>query len=233
MIHKNNWVNKTTLALFTFGAVISTVGCGQGFKSGGGADSSVGSASAPNISDQMAKASQANKDAQTAIADAQAAIASISDANGNIKLNLFAKSTAQVQTQGLLSPLLAKLQPTFDLVYGKALLVKQQFDSARNQLAAVAAKLDKNNPAQAATLQMIMDQLAQIDNMDAQFKVSMQRLVMNLNYALNAIDKGVNMATSAIPIPFVGFIAGMAIDYLLVDDVKVMIQTFQMKLLSL
>ena len=226
-------LKNAAVILFSAGLTVGLTGCGSGFKAGTASDNVSAAAVKANIDDQMNKAQQATKDAQLAIADAQVAIASISDKNGNIKVGLFSKATSETQTQGLLSPLLDRLQPVFDKVYAKGLLVKQRFDSARISLADAISKLDKNNPAQAAQIQTVMDEMAQIDQLELQFQTSMHTLASRLNYAMNAIDKLVSAATSLIPIPIVGWIAGMAIDYFIVDDVKTMIQNFQLKLMSI
>jgi hypothetical protein len=228
MNKRMNWITGPLVVALT----LSSIGCGQSFRSTGSGAMSTGSqATNADVSDQLAKANQAAKDAQVAMADAQAAIASISDANGNINVGLFTKSTAQTTTQGLLAPLIAKLQPVFDCVYNKALVVKQQFDSARASLAAALAKLNPGDATQASQIAQINAQMAQIDTMEQQFANSMHLLAGKLDLATTALDKIISGATSFIP--GFGWLAGMAIDMLVMSDVKNLISDFKMKLLSL
>ncbi len=204
--------------------VIVAIGCGQGMKSTGGAYTA---ATAANVDEQMNKAAKASADAQTAMSDAMLAISTILSSNGSINGGLFSLG------QGPLAPLIDKIQPVFDKVYDKALMVKKQFETARAALADAVAKLNPNDPAQAATIAQIMEQMKQIDGLELKFEDTMHSLATKLNLAMTGIDQLVNMATSLIPIPGLNWIVGMAIDYLLVNDVKTMIQNFQMKLLAL
>lgn len=236
MSFQSTLILRMSLTILAFTAV----GCGQGFKAGnnGTNDTTTESVKQPtvvDISEQLSKATEATKEAETAMADARVAIASISDAKGNIKINLFGRSSksTDVQAQGLLKPLLAKLQPTFDRVYNKAVMVRDSFARARVMLITAMAKLDKSVPLQAEQIELIMQQVAQIDKLEMQFKNSMHTLATKLNLALNGLDKLVSMATSLIPIPFAGLAAGFVIDLLLVSDIREFIQTFQLKLLSI
>lgn len=214
---------------------VLAVGCGNGFRSGGdvgGVVGGQGAQSQPNIDDTMSKVEAATVEAQQAMADADAAIASISDSNGNIKISLFSSSgtsSKAVSTQGLLAPLVAKLKPVFDTVFSKVSLVKEKIDVAKGLLQDALTKLDPNSQA----AQLILQQLARIADLEAKFSTQMHRLADKLDLALDGIDRIVNLATSFIPIPGLGLIAGQLIDMYLVDDVKDLITDLQAKLLAL
>jgi hypothetical protein len=212
----------------------SAIGCGQGFKSlSKPGDNSSQSSNAADISAQMQKAADASAQAQKAMDDANAAIAQITDDKGNINISLFkTSSTPEVSTQGLLKPLVDKLNVVFDKVFAKIDLVKTQFAAARLALADAMAKLNAADPAQAAQIQMIQTELAKIDALQATFQNTVHLLAVKLDLASFALDKLITSATSLIPIPGVGAIAGIFIDYYLMSDVKDLISTVKAKLLA-
>lgn len=222
---KQMWIARGGLVAVL---AVFAVGCGSGLK--GGSNASSNGAQSVNVDDTIARVQAATADAQKAMADANAAIASISDSNGNIKIDLFATNgSAPVESQGLLAPLIAKLQPIFDTVYNKVLFVKQQFDSAKGMLTDALSKLPANDPQVA----LLTQQLAQVTQLETQFEGQIHDLAGKLSYAITGLDQLVNMATSFIPIPGVGAIAGTLIDMFLLDDVKNLILDLQTKLLAL
>lgn len=232
MNKQTNWIASSVVVAL----VLGSIGCGQGFKTQNGNSASttgISPQASRDVSSQIAMAAQATKDAQSAMADAQAAIASITDANGNINMNLFNKtlSLPLPGTGGLLSPVIAKLQPIFDNVFSKATLVKQQFDAARASLATAIAGLNSADPAQAAQIAQITAQLAQIDKMEQQFTDAMHLLAGKIDLAVAALNNVVSGITSYIP--GFGWLAGMAIDYLVMDDVKNLLADFKAKLISI
>lgn len=214
---------------------VFAMGCGNGFRSGsdaGSTSTSLGEQSQQNIDDTLAKVEAAQVEAQQAMAEADAAIASISDSNGNIKISLFSSSgtsSKAVSSQGLLAPLVAKLKPVFDTVFNKVSLVKEKLEVAKSLLQGALTKLDPNSQA----AQLIIQQLARIGDLEAQFSTQMHRLADKLDLALDGIDRIVRLATSFIPIPGLGYVAGTLIDMYLVDDVKDLITDLQAKLNAL
>lgn len=236
MTRQWNWMSGYVVMALT----ISSIGCGQGFKSQGPAQAQAQTANAahstpndstPNVSEALAKAQQATVDAQTAMADAQATVATISDANGNINVSLFTNTARSIHAKGLLAPVIARIQPIFDRVFSRAQAVKVQFESARATLAAAIAKFDKNIPAEAALIAQVTQQMGRIDALEQQFRKSMQVLAGKLNLASLALDKVISGATSFIP--GFGGLANLAIDYFVMADVKTMISDFKLKLLAL
>ncbi|NJM10323.1 MAG: hypothetical protein HC883_05550 [Bdellovibrionaceae bacterium] len=147
--HKNVLVGSVLIVFAT-----SVIGCGEGLRSSGASNDKVGPNSATNstedISKEIQKAEKANQEAQAAIDEALGALSSIQDENGNIKVSLFQKSTAEVNTTGLLTPIIDKLRVAFDTVFAKVALVKSKFDEARQLLLNCFGELDQNDPAQAA-----------------------------------------------------------------------------------
>jgi hypothetical protein len=225
------YVNNCVRGLIVLAAV-SAIGCGQGFKSGSSASGNSAASTIANIDDQLAKANQAAKDAQTAMGEAQDAIDQITDANGNINISLFTKSSSsQVQSSGLLAPLVAKLQPLFDNVFNKVNMVEQQFAAARLALADALGKLNQNDPAQAALVAKVQAQLAQIDALEASFRDKVHALAGKLTLAITGLDKIINGVTSFIP--GFGWLASWALDMFVMDDVKNLILDLQTKLLAI
>ncbi len=207
-----------------------SIGCGQTMRpySVEGVDTSLNIES----DDQMAKAERAAKDAQAAIDEANALIANITDDNGNINVGLFKKAAANgATTQALLDPISNQLRAAFDKIYAKVLLVKTQFGKARQALNDALAKIDQANPANSAQVALIMAQLAALDKLEAQFSTSMHSLASKLDLAtagLDAIIKGVTTF-----IPGFGSIIGMALDFLVMGDLKTLIAELKTKLMAL
>jgi hypothetical protein len=210
--------------------MVSTVGCGQGFRATSVGSNTAASAGTVDISEQLAKAEDARKQAQAAMADAKAAIDQISDDQGNINIGLF--QTSETQTQGLLSPIIDKLNGVFDKLFAKIDFVKQQFTTARAALTAALAQLNQANPLQAAQIQQIMAEMSQIDAMEAQFQSSMHLLADKLDLASAALDKLINSATSFIPVPGLSIVAGVLIDMFVMSDVKNLIASLKARLLA-
>lgn len=236
MVRTNKWLASGIAFVFT----VSTVGCGQGFRTtsptvdgttsesvNNGSGTSVTSA---DLADQLAKAQAANEDAKAAFADAQAALSGLYDGSGNINLGLF--SSSDTQTQGLLAPIVDKLNTVFDAVFAKINQVKQQFDTARAAAAAAVAQLNQNDPAQAALYQQAMAQLSQIDAMETQFQTMIHGLASQLDVVSAALNNVVNSATSLIPIPGLGSLAGVLINLFVMSDVQNLISSVKAKLLA-
>ena len=225
-MNTSNWLSVSIVAVLAAGSI----GCGQTMRpySVKGVDTSLNVES----DDQMAKAEQAAKDAQVAIDEANVLIANITDDNGNINIGLFKKaSNSGVTTQALLDPISNHLRAVFDKVYAKILLVKQQFAVARQALNDALARIDQANPANAAQVALIMAQLAKIDQLEAQFSTSMRSLASKLDLAtagLDAIIKGVTTF-----IPGWGSLIGMALDFLIMGDIKALIMELKAKLMAL
>ncbi len=218
------WITRSMVAVMA----ISAIGCGQGFKTGN--KSASNGVQAVDVSDQLAKAQAAAKAAEVAMTEADAAVAQMTDKNGNINVSLFTKSsTNSVQTQGLLAPLLAKLQPIFDKVLSKVTVVEAQFTTARGLLADALGKLNPNDPVQAQLIQKIKDQMAQIDLMEQKFKDGIHMLASKLTLVIVGLDNIVNKVTAFIP--GFGWLASLALDMLVMQDVKDIILAFQQKLM--
>jgi hypothetical protein len=220
-------VNIATVLAF------SSVGCGQGFRNSG--SSNAGVSQSVNVNDQLAKAQAASEQAQKAMADANTALADIMDDKGNIKLGLFSttSSDSQTRTAGLLAPIIDKLNAVFDKLFAKVDLVKQQFAMARAALNDALSKLSAADPAQAAQIDQIKQELASIDTLEQQFSNQMHSLASKLDLASSAIDKLLQTATSAIPVPGLGTIAGVLVDMFLMSDVKNLIASIKAKLLAI
>jgi len=205
-------------------------GCGQSFKS----QSSTGTLSqtATDISSEMTKAEEANQLALAAMSEANNALKDITDDKGNINIGLFSKTgTAQVSSQALMDPIIAKLRVVFYNVFARVSVVKVKFGEARQLLLTAIAKLDSNIPEQAAMISQVMSQLAKIDAMERQFSASMHSLAGKLDLAVIGLERLVSGATSFIP--GFGFIAGLALDYLVMNDIKAFIAEIKMRLLTL
>lgn len=225
MVKQMNMVTGSVLTVLAAGLM----GCGQGFKSNGVSDAG---AQAVNIQSELAKAEEASHDAQTAMAEAEEALKAIQDENGNINLGLFMKSSSsEVQAQGLLSPIVDKLRTVFNTVFVKIETVKAKFTAARTALLTALGRLDHTDPVQAAMISEITAQLGKIDAMEAQFRVAMQMLAGKLDLAVTALDKVISGLTSFIP--GWGWLVNLAVDYVLMTDIKAFIAEIKMRLLAL
>ena len=220
-----NWLLGSIIAILAAGSV----GCGQSMRpySAKGVDSSL----TVESDNQMAKAEQAAKEAQAAIDEANALIDSITDKNGNINIGLFKKPSADVQTKGLLDPITNQLRAVFDKVYEKVLLVKQTFAKARQSLNDALAKIDQSNPATQAQVALIMAQLAKIDQLEAAFSTQMHSLASKLDLATAGLDAIIKGLTTFIP--GWGSIIGLALDFLVMGEVKTLIMELKAKLMAL
>ncbi len=211
-------------------AAIGAVGCGQGFKTGSSATTSAQAVA--NVDDQLAKADKAASDALLAMTQAQAALDQITDSQGNININLFTKNFgATANATGLLAPLIAKLQPLFDQVYDKVVLVKNQFSVARVALTDAIGKLNANDPAQAALIAKVKEQISRIDMLETTFRNKIHLLAGKMSLAITGLDRIVSGATSFIP--GFGWLASWALDMFVMGDVKQLILDLQAKLLAI
>ncbi len=212
-----------------------SIGCGQTMRPFGysnGDDQVISN----DVTDSLAKAELAAKEANLAIEEANAIIAQITDENGNINVGLFRKpSGAQAQqavgAMGLLDPLTNQLRAVFDKLFAKVLVVKQQFGKARQALNDALAKIDQTNPANAAMVAEIMAQLAKIDQLEAQFSTQMHSLASKLDLAISGLDgilKGVITF-----LPGWGSLIGLALDMLVMGDIKALILELKAKLMAL
>ena len=226
---------QRSLGLITVLSALSLTACGQGFKvQGSNSLTSNNIQSVADVKAQIDEAQKATDDAEAAMAEAQAAVASISDANGNIDIDLFSVANpATVAPQGLLSPVIDRLKGVFDTVIAKVKIVTEKFDMARAALAAAMAKLDPNVPAQAAMIEQITQALAKVDFLESQFHGAMQMLAGKLDLATSAINNLINTGCSFIPIPGACAIVGIIVDTVLMNDVKALIAHFKAELLAL
>lgn len=208
---------------------VATIGCGQGFRGVSNASDAVAIASA---NDAMNKAEEANQEAIQAMADADEALKSIQDENGNINVNLFKKSSStSVASAGLLAPVVNKLRTAFDKVFAKVEMVKEKFTLARAKLDEALSKLSATDPAQAALIAQIRQQIAAINGLEAQFSSKMHSLASKLDLVTGALDKVISGATSFIP--GFGFLANMLLDHFVMADVKDFILEIKTRLLAL
>lgn len=221
-----NWLCGSIVAVVAAGSI----GCGNTMRpyQVEGVDTSL----TVESDDQFAKAEQAAKDAQAAIDEANALIAEITDDNGNINVGLFKKPAANsVSTQALLDPVTNKLREVFNKIYDKALLVKQQFAKSRQALNDALAKIDQTNPANAAQIALITAQLAALDKLEAQYSTSMRSLASKLDLAVAGLDAIIKGVTTFIP--GWGSLIGMALDFLVMGDLKTLIMELKTKLMAL
>jgi len=221
-----NWLSGSIIAVFAAGSI----GCGNTMRpyKVEGVDTSLTIES----DDQFAKAEQAAKEAQLAMDEANALIAEITDDNGNINVGLFKKaSNNTVTTQALLDPITNKLRAVFDKIYDKALLVKTQFAKARQALNDALAKIDQTNPANSAQIALITAQLAALDKLEAQYSTSMRSLASKLDLAVAGLDAIIKGVTTFIP--GWGSLVGMALDFLVMGDLKNLILELKTKLMAL
>jgi len=223
---KQRIIAGSVLAIFA----VSTIGCGQGLRSSGGTGK-VTASHVEDISKEVQKAEQANEEAQNAILEANLALASIQDEKGNIKISLFKKSTSEVNTTGLLTPVIDRLRVTFETVFAKVALVKAKFNEARQLLMVALSRLDHNDPAQAALIAEVMKQMAAIDAMEAKFRTSMFQLAGKLDLAVDALSKIISGATSFIP--GFGSIIGIGLDFLVMSDIRNFVAEIKMKLMGI
>lgn len=210
-----------------------SIGCGQTMRPFSHGDSQVIS---NDVSDSLAKAELAAKEANLAIQEANAIIEQITDENGNINIGLFKKpSGAQAQQAvgalGLLDPITNQLRSVFDKLFAKVMVVKEQFNKARQALNDALAKIDQTNPANAAMVAEIMAQLAKIDQLEAQFSTQMHSLASKLDLAIAGLDGIIKGAITFIP--GWGSIIGLAIDFLVMGDIKALILELKTKLMAL
>lgn len=219
--------NLVTGSLVAFIAATSLVGCGQSMQSANSQKAS--SAQEVDVSADLKAAEEATNDAMAAMADADEAMKSLQDENGNINLGLFKSGGAQ--SQGLLTPILDKLRPTFDKVFEKILVVKAKFQEARAKLVEALTKLDPNIPAQAAMIEQIKKALAQIDAMEQQFRVQLVNLTGKMDQAVDALTKIISRVTNFIP--GWGWIVDLVLDFTVMSDVRDFINEIKMKLLTL
>lgn len=233
---QNNMITKLT-AVIAIAMAMSTVGCGSGFQAGGagngGQDLGAKTSTPVSVEEEMAKAEQASVDAQDAIAEAQALIKQITDDKGNINLNLFKKS-AKSETATAASPipgLTEKLRTVFDKVFGKVTDVRTKFNDARKNLADALAKLDRNDPVQAEMINKILGELAKVDVMEQQFLSQIKSLASKLDLAITGLDKLVGGITNFIP--GFGWVAKYLLDWLVIDDVKMLIMELKYRLMNL
>jgi hypothetical protein len=181
--------------------------------------------------DQMQKAEQAAKEAQAAIDDANKLINEITDDSGTINVGLFKKPAESVSTKGLLDPITDKLREVFDMIYAKVAVVKAAFAKARQALNDALAKIDQSNPANQAQVAMIMANLAKLDQLEAKFSDSMHMLASKLDLAISGLDGIISGLTTWLP--GWGSLIGMALDMLVMNDVKAFILELKAKLLAL
>lgn len=215
---------------------VGLMGCGQGFQvngagSTGGAlnNGEIESTTGVDVQNEMLKAEAAAKEAELAINEVNALLAEITDKNGNVNIGFFQKS--ETQTKGILDPILAKLRTKFNELFAKVVAVKAKFTEARAQLNAALAKLDQNDPAQALLYQQVKSQLVKVDAMEAQFSASMHTLAGKLDLVTVALQKLISGVTSFIP--GFGWVVDLAIDFLLMGDVKAFIAEVKAQLLAL
>src|SRR5690606_20584798 len=102
---------------------------------------------------------------------------------------------------------------------------------ARKLLADALGKIDQSNPANAALVQQIMSQMAKVDAMERQFSTSMHMLASKLDLAITGLDRLVSGVTSFIP--GFGWIASLALDFLVMSDIKNFIYEIKMRLMAL
>ncbi len=223
MITSKKYISACLAVIFS----VSSIGCGQGFRST--STSGDVTAAQATVNDELAKAQEATKIAEDAMAEAQAAIAEITDSNGEIKVQLFQSGSAQ--SKSLLSPIIDKLNGVFDQLFAKVDMVKARFAEARLKLADVVGKLDPNDPSQAALISEINSQLARIDALEARFRTMIHGLAGKLDIATAALDRVLSGATSLIP--GWGLIVSLALDYFVMGEVKAFIAQLKTRLLSI
>jgi hypothetical protein len=227
-------MNKLNIVTGSLLAVIaaSSIGCGQGMKSN---TSSNAKASAVGQTEEIAavikKAEKANEEAQSAILEAQSALLTIQDKNGNIKIDLFQSNNNEVDSAGLLTPVIDKLRGPFDTVLAKVALVKSKFNEARKMLMSALSKLDDKDPAQAALIAEVMKQMAAIDKMEATFRTSMFQLAGKLDMAVAALEKLISGVTNFLP--GWGWVVNLGLDYLVMSDIRDFVAEVKMKLMTL
>lgn len=230
-------MNKMNIVTGSLLAVIaaSSIGCGQGMKSNTSANAKASAAGQTGQTEEIAavikKAEKANQEAQAAILEAQNALLTIQDANGNIKIDLFQSNNAEVDSAGLLTPVIDRLRGPFDTVLAKVALVKAKFNEARQMLMTALSKLDDKDPAQAALIAEVMKQMAAIDKMEATFRTSMLQLAGKLDTAVAALEKLISGVTNFLP--GWGWVVNLGLDYLVMTDIRDFVAEIKMKLMTL
>lgn len=204
---------------------VSLIGCGQGLKSSGSSQGSQ-SIDTSSVNTQINQAAQAANDASSALQNVTTAINQISDAQGNINIGMFLMGS-----DNPLNALIAQLQTYFDQFYTKAQAVESSLDSARTQIQQAIAQLNPNDPAQATEIQQLNAELAQVNSLDQQFSNAMHSLATKLGTAMTGLDNLINGVTASIP--GWGAIVGLAVDWLVMDNVRTLFQDMENKLNSL
>lgn len=221
-----NWLGSSIVVVLAAGSI----GCGNTMRPYSSAKD-IDSTLTVESDDQMLKAEQAAKEAQAAIDDANKLINEITDDNGTINVGLFKKPAGGASAKGLLDPITAKLREVFDQIYAKVLVVKQAFGKARQALNDALAKIDQSNPVNAAQVAMIMANLAKLDQLEAKFSESMHMLASKLDLAIAGLDSIITGVTTWLP--GWGSLIGMALDMLVMGDVKAFILELKAKLMAL
>ncbi|MGE0529070.1 MAG: hypothetical protein AB7G93_03165 [Bdellovibrionales bacterium] len=219
-------VTGSLLIMFMF----SVVGCGQGFRG----QAEFAQIETKSIDDQLAKAEEAKLLAEKAIDEAHAAVSEITDENGNIKVGLFSSgsgSSSTTRSKLFFNGLIEKLRSVFDTVFARAEEVKEHFELARDKLEEAMDLLDKNDPEQAERIEQIKDKLAYIDELELEFSESMHKLSDKLGVAVSGLEKIISGVTSFIP--GWGWLVNLALDYLVMNEVKDLVLDLRVKLLSL
>jgi hypothetical protein len=212
----------------------SSIGCGQGMKSNTSSNAKASGGNIANTEEIAAvikKAEKASDEAQAAIVEAQSVLLTIQDQNGNIKIDLFQRNNGQVDSAGLLTPVIDRLRGPFDTVLAKVALVKSKFNEARQMLVTSLSKLDDKDPAQAALINEVMKQMAAIDRMEAQFRTSMMQLGGKLDMAVAALEKLISGVTNFLP--GWGWVVNLGLDYLVMSDIRDFVAEIKMKLMAL
>lgn len=231
MYKQMNIVTVSVLAVIA----ASAIGCGQGMKSNAIPNDKVGSSSSSSNTEEIAavikKAEKANEEAKAAIDEAANVMLTIQDENGNFKINLFQASNAEVNTSGLITPLIDKIRGPLDTVIAKSVLVRAKFNEARQMLMSALARLDDKDPAQAALIAEVMKQMASIDKMDTAFRTSMFKLGGKLDLAVDGLEKILSGVTSFIP--GWGWVVNLGLDFLVMQDIRDFVLDVKLKLLGI
>lgn len=209
---------------------LAGIGCGQGFQTASslGKNSTESTTSKANVAVQ--KAADASSSAQFTMVEAVQFLAQLQDANGNINIDLF-NGSSPLPGKPILSDVIGKIRSAFDQVFAKVAFVKSQFGEARLLLVDAIAKLDANDPHQAAVIEELKKQLVVLDDLEAKFSDQMQFLASKLDQASAGLDQLLARATGAIP-GVGGIIVGIAVDYFVMNDVRALITELKGKLLA-
>ncbi len=223
---------KMAAGVMTVFLMVTTIGCGETLKSSTPSNKAAAAGSntsTEEIATVIAKAQKASDEAVGAIAEAEAVLKTIQDENGNINVSLFQSN--QVQSSGLLSPLIERLRGPFDTVLAKVGLVKAKFAEARQLLLSSLAKLNDKDPAQAAMIAEIMKQMAAIDRMEATFRTSMMQLAGKLDLAVAALEKVLSGATNFSA--GMGWVINLGLDYFVMGDIRDFVSEIKIKLMAI